>query len=182
MAGGGLGISIRHIEPGDRLTGLSLGEAEFAPLKTFLQRHAHAYEAQNLARTYGAFDAESGRIVGYVALVCGEVVLDDGDARLVQEPGLKYLYDHYPAVKIARLAVDRRVGGRGLGRQLVNLALGLAKGIVSPAVGCRFVIVDAKKGAVRFYERCGFTLLDTAANKERDEPVLFLDLNKIDAA
>jgi hypothetical protein len=40
-------------------------------------------------------------------------------------------------------------------------------------------MVDSKKPAVPFYERCGFTLLDTAANRSRDEPVMFVDLNKV---
>lgn len=179
MAGESLAVNLKQIEPGDRLTGLSLGDAAFAPLKTFLQRHAHTYEAQSLARTYAAFHADTARVVGYVTLVCGEVVVDDCDERLVHEPGLKYLYNHYPAIKIARLAVDRRANGLGLGRTLVNLALGRAKSIICPTVGCRFVMVDSKKDAVRFYERCGFTLLDTAANRGRDEPVMFVDLNKI---
>ena len=181
MAGNGLTIYLRQIEPGDRLTGLKLGEAAFTPLKTFLQKHAHTYEAQSLARTYAAFNSESDRVVGYVTLVCGEVVTDDCDQPLVQEPGLKYLYNHYPAVKIARLAVDARVSGLGLGQALVSLSLGRAKSIICPAVGCRFVMVDSKKGAVRFYERCGFTLLDTIANKARDEPVMWIDLNKVTA-
>jgi len=182
LAGGELSINVKHIEPGDRLTGLRLGNQKFTPLKTFLQKHAHTYETKSLARTYGAFNAETGAVVGYITLVCGEVVTGEGDDNLVQEPGLKYLYNHYPAIKIARLAVDHRIGGRGLGQYLVNLALGRAKDVVCPAVGCRFVMVDSKKESVSFYERCGFTLLDTAANRERDEPVMFVDLNKLAAA
>ncbi|MGA9583405.1 MAG: GNAT family N-acetyltransferase [Allosphingosinicella sp.] len=182
MPEGDLVIDVKQIEPGDRLTGLKLGAAEFAPLKIFLQRHAHTYEAQSLARTYGAFNVETKKVVGYITLVCGEVVTDEGDDPLLAEPGLKYLYNHYPAIKIARLAVDQRAAGMGLGKLLVNLALGRAKSIICPAVGCRFVMVDSKKGAVRFYEKCGFTLLDTPANLERDEPVMFVDLNKIPAA
>lgn len=113
-----------------------------------------------------------------MTLVCGEVVTEDGDD-LLQEPDLKYLYNHYPAVKIARLAVHKDLSGAGLGRALVNLALGQAKRIICPAVGCRFVVVDSKRGAVKFYEKCGFTLLDTPANRERSEPVMFIDLNKV---
>jgi len=173
-----LTIVVKQIRPGDRLTGLSLGDAEFTPLKTFLQRHALKYEAQSLARTYVAARSDSSKVAGYVTLVCGEVVTEDG-GDLLKEPGLKYLYNHYPAVKIARLAVHKDLSGFGLGRALVNLALGQAKRIVCPAVGCRFVVVDSKRGAVKFYEKCGFTLLDTPANRDRDEPVLFIDLNKV---
>lgn len=179
MADGGLSVAIKQIEAGDRLAGLSLGDAAFVPLKTFLQKHAQNYESQSLARTYAAFRSDNGKVAGYITLVCGEVVTDDGDEALVQEPGLKYLYNHYPAVKIARLAVHKDLSGFGLGRALVNLALGQAKRVVCPAVGCRFVVVDSKKQAVKFYEKCGFTLLDTADNRARAEPVMFLDLNKI---
>ena len=170
---------IRLIKPGDRLTGLSLGDQAFTPLKTFLQRHALTYERQSLARTYGVFNvAANDKVVGYITLVCGEVVLNEGDGCLVEDEGLKYLYNQYPAVKIARLAVDTRYRKVGLGHLLVKLALGTAKDAICPAVGCRFVMVDSKKSAVPFYERCGFTLLDTDANKQREEPVMFVDLSK----
>lgn len=175
-----LDLEIRAIRPGDRLTGLKLGDAKFTPLKTFLQQNAATYERQSLSRTYAAFNvAENDRIAGYIALVCGEVVTDDGDPVLVAEEGLKYRYRQYPAVKIARLAVDERVRKRGLGDALVKLAVGIASEHIVPNVGCRFVMVDSKKDARAFYDRLGFTLLDTPANKMREEPVMFIDLSKL---
>jgi hypothetical protein len=48
----------------------------FVPLKTFLQKHARAYHERHLARTYGAF-AEN-KIIAYLTLVCGEIVLEGG--------------------------------------------------------------------------------------------------------
>lgn len=179
MAAGGVSIQIKQIEPGDRLTGLSLGDEAFTPLKTFLAKNALKYETQSLARTYAAFRQDNQRVVGYITLVCGQIEAGDGDEQLVQEPGLQYHYNHYPAVKIARLAVDRRLRGRELGRSFVNLALGQAKSVICPAVGCRFVVVDSKKESVTFYERCGFTMLDTQANRERASPVMWIDLNKV---
>jgi GNAT superfamily N-acetyltransferase len=176
----GLDVEIRLIQPGDRLTGLSLGDQLYTPLKTFLQRHALTYERQSLSRTYAAFSAtQPPKVLGYITLVCGEVVTNEDDGALVQDDGLKYLYNQYPAVKIARLAVDQRHRKSGLGQTLVGLALGTAIDSICPAVGCRFVMVDSKKGAVAFYERCGFTMLDTPANREREEPVMFVDLSKL---
>lgn len=173
-------VEIRLIKPGDRLTGLSLGDQAYAPLKTFVQRHAHAYERQSLARTYGAFDtANNDKLLGYITLVCGEVVIQDGDNALVVEEGLAYHYCQYPAVKIARLAVDRRMREAGIGIALVNLALGIARNFICPNVGCRFVMVDAKRNSVAWYDRRGFTMLDTSENKDRGEPVMFVDLSKI---
>jgi ribosomal protein S18 acetylase RimI-like enzyme len=174
-----LDLDIRLIQEGDRLTGLSLGDAAFVPLKIFLQRHALEYERQSLSRTYAAFQVEPEKVRGYVTLVCGEVVTDDGNGGLIE--GVDYRYRQYPAVKIARLAVDRSLQRKaGLGRQLVDLALGIAKHEVCPSVGCRFVMVESKQNAVKFYEKCGFTMLDTPENRERGEPVMFVDLSKVD--
>ena len=149
--------------------------AEFAPLKIFLQRHAKKYHERNLARTYGAFEGD--RIAAYVTLVCGEIVLE-GDADLLDEPDLAYRYKSYPAVKIARLLVDTRYRNGNVGAALVHLSLGIAKDKISPAVGCRFVTVDAKRDSVGFYAKQGFTLLDTQGNRDRLEPVMFLDLHR----
>jgi GNAT superfamily N-acetyltransferase len=168
-------ISVRQIEPSDKLTGLSLGAADFAPLKTFLQKHAKAYHEKNLARTYAIFS--DSRVIGYITLVCGEIVLE-GDKSLLDEPDLHYKYKTYPALKIARLAVDMRHRNNDYGTLLVDLAVGTAKETICPAVGCRFVAVDSKRDALNFYLRQGFALLDTPENRNRKEPVLFLDLHK----
>jgi GNAT superfamily N-acetyltransferase len=171
-------IEIRQIRPGDRLAGLKLGDSAFSPLKTFLQKHAQRYQEESLARTYAAFDPGAGKAIAYITLVCGEVVTAEDDAPLIDEPELDYRYPQFPAVKIARLAVDQRYRGYDLGRTLVNLALGQAKNVICPAVGCRFVVVDSKVESVRFYEKCGFTMLDTQANRDRASPVMWVDLKK----
>lgn len=175
MPGGVAEITVKQIEPGDKLSGLSLGHADFVPLKTFLTKHAHKYEMQSLARTYGAFTDQ--KIVGYITLTCGEVISNSDCDQLIAD--VEYPYHHYPAVKIARLAVDRRLQGKGLGQQLVKLAVGQAKSIICPAVGCRFITVDSKKQSVDFYRRSGFTLLDTKENRERSSPVMWIDLNRV---
>lgn len=156
----------------------------FLPLKVFIQRHAKTYEAQSLARTYGAYSTDAGsigKLLGYVTLVCGEVVIEDLDAPLLAADGLEYNYRHYPAVKIARLAVDTRARGQNVGTNLVDLSLAIAREEISPSVGCRFLMVDAKRDSVGFYSKLGFTLLDTPTNRERDEPVMFIDLPKLAA-
>jgi ribosomal protein S18 acetylase RimI-like enzyme len=176
-----LSLEIRLIKPGDRLTGLSLGDG-FTALKTFLQRHAKAYHEKSLARTYGVFDrGKQNKVVAYITLVCGEIVVGESDNDILQDSEIYYKYPHYPAIKIARLAVDMKYRGNEIGTTLVNLALGTAKYVICPAVGCRFVVVDSKKSAVKFYQKAGFTILDTEVNRARDEQVLFIDLQKTPA-
>jgi GNAT superfamily N-acetyltransferase len=138
-------VELRPIQPGDKVTGLSLGDQRFTPLKTFLQKQAKEYSNQLLAKSYGVF--QNGKILGYITLVCGEIASED-DVGLADVGNAEYRYKHYPAVKIARLAMDRRYRGSGLGKNLVDFALGMAKRDISTIIGCRFVVVDAKRESV----------------------------------
>jgi GNAT superfamily N-acetyltransferase len=61
----------------------------------------------------------------------------------------------YPALKIARLAVDSRVERRGIGKYLLQFALGIAWAI-SESASCRLVLVESKKASIPFYEKYGF--------------------------
>jgi GNAT superfamily N-acetyltransferase len=171
-------FEIRQIEPGDSFTGLSLGDEKLVALKIFLRKHARPYHEQGLARTYGAFLADKpGKLVAYITLVCGQIETEN---KLKFGPGITYAYDHSPAIKIARLAVDHRLQRGGVGQALVDFSLGVVKSYICPWVGCRFVVVDSKHDAISFYEKkCGFTLLDTDENKKLESPILFLDLYKI---
>ena len=65
-----------------------------------------------------------------------------------------------------------------MGCTLVDFAVGTAKEKICPAVGCRFLVVDSKPGSIKFYENRGFTMLGTEENKNRRQPLLFLDLHK----
>ena len=168
-------FNIRPIKPGvDVLSGLSLGDASHQPLKTFLRKHAAKYHQNNYAKTYGAFlDTNPNKAVGYVTLVCGEIA-----ANPKLEGGDDFPYPHYPAVKIARLAVHKDLRGAGIGYQLTVLAIGIIKTQICPHVGCRFIVLDAKQNSMDFYKRQGFTLLDSDENKTREHPIMFLDMTK----
>lgn len=170
-------VTVKQIEAGDRLTGLSLGHPELAPLKAFVQRHALAYERQSLARTYGAFCGEQ-KLKAYITLVCGQVEIGRDDQPPIPAGEVDYRYPEYPAVKIARLAVHQQLQGSGIGRGLVAMALGIAKDQICPSVGCRFMMVDSKQRSIDFYLKCGFTILDTVANRQRESPVMYIDLGK----
>ena len=172
---------LRPLASHDTLKGLKSGDAAFAPLTAFARNKAQKYEAANLARTYVIDDQSTGRTVAYVTLVCSEVRSVDPQ---LQPENLEFPYDHYPAVKIARLLVDKRYRGenrRGLGKTLVDFALGIARSEICPAVGCRFVVVEAKSQSVGFYEARGFTTIDTPTNRELPAPVMYLDLHKASA-
>ncbi|MDG4595528.1 MAG: hypothetical protein P9F75_07510 [Candidatus Contendobacter sp.] len=96
-----------------------------ASLVDDLQRYAlrHA-EKDLLARTYLALDAGAGvpRLAGYFSLATVSV----DRAAVAQLPELDRLPRFpIPGILLARLAVDTRVRGQGLGRYLFEAALGL---------------------------------------------------------
>lgn len=175
-------FEIRQIEAGDTVTGLSLGDADFQPLKSYLKNEARLHQAQGLARTYGLYNLGANnpkKVLGYMTLVCGEIAAADAPEAQNIADGVLYRYPQFPAVKLARLAVDSSLKGNGWGTIFADLAVGISRNEIAPRVGCRFLVVDAKQKSVAFYKKAGFTLLDTDANRERAEPVMFVDLLKV---
>ena len=67
----------------------------------------------------------------------------------------KVPYSHYPAVKLARLGVSHEFQGKGLGRHLI-ISMALLMSRHDNKTGCRFMVLDAYKDRVAFYEKIGF--------------------------
>jgi len=175
-------LLFREIEPGDGVTGFSLGEDAHQPLKIFLRKCAHGFHKNNIAKTYVLVEPREGmsaKVWGYITLVCSEITIEDGYS--FEECVEANRYQTFPAVKIARLAVDCRLNRQGCGTSMVDWAISLTKKVIAPKVGCRFLIVDSKRDAVSFYETVGFTILDTDRNRKSKHPVLFVDLHRITA-
>ena len=170
---------IRALRDDDGLSALSLGSPELRPLKSFLRRHAREYQRASVARTYVVVDRQDmdrgGRVWGYASLVAGEVHLGPSHAPTVNRWPDKY---SQPAVKLARMAVDQELQGQGFGQALLSWIVTLIQDHVATRIGCRLLVTDAKRSAIGFYERAGFTMLDTETNRNSHQPVMFLLLNK----
>jgi hypothetical protein len=87
-----LSVELREIRDADVLTGLKLGDADFQPLKTFLQRDAKKFHASDLAKTYALFIPLNGRekVIAYITLICAEIATSD--AGEVNGNGVKFTY------------------------------------------------------------------------------------------
>jgi len=126
-------------------------------LRRFALRHA---EKDLLARTFLAIEGTAGgeRLAGYFTLATASV--ERGALSAIESlnrlPGFPI-----PAVLLARLAVDERVQGQGLGRYLFEEALGLTLQLArNGPVTFRLFVTDAiDETAARFYERFGFSRL-----------------------
>ena len=148
-----------------------------------LDRFFRLYAGQNQFRhhvgvTYVA--VEEDEVLGYLTVAPGEIEIDElPDAvrkRLPRYP--------LPVLRLARLAVDARLRGRGLGEQLLRFGLGLAL-TMAEDYGCLGVAVDAKPGAEPFYARYGFRALDVVEGTSDARPrptVMLLSTSEIRAA
>lgn len=170
---------LRPIQSNDDTKKLSLGDATFLPLKIFLQKNALEFHQHEIAKTYILLNPQlaSNRVWGYITLMNSEIVLNEGQRP--QEPSASSKYEAFPAVKIARLAVDKTLQGQGFGRMILDWSISHIKLAIMPHVGCRFMVVDAKRDSIQFYQKGGFTLLDTESNHSDEHPLMFIDLCKI---
>src|ERR1700733_1757031 len=128
-------------------------------LDNYLKRHAWTNQQKiSIGVSYVAADESAPRIVlGYFTLAMAGGPPDAFPKKYVR--GLPP-YD-LPLILLARLAVDRRFAGRGIGHALISEALRISLR-VADEVGCRCVITDAYPNRVSWYARYGFVPIDGA--------------------
>ena len=136
--------------------------AGFACGKEALDRWLHHYAGQNerrdATRTFVAA-GEGGAVRGYYTLLAGQV--EHGEATVPVRKGLSRHFP-IPVAILARLAVDIRSQGQGLGARLLDDALERVSR-AAQEVAVRAVIVHAiDDTATAFYRRFGFRGLSVA--------------------
>jgi ribosomal protein S18 acetylase RimI-like enzyme len=122
------------------------------PLDEFLRQFARQNDEKGLSRTYVATRPGEFEVLGYVTIRVGEVACAD------LPPDTQRGLPRYPVpvLHVARLAVDKRARGIGLGEALLVHALRKALD-TAEEVGVWGVEVIAKDEAARsFYRRYGF--------------------------
>jgi GNAT superfamily N-acetyltransferase len=119
-----------------------------------------------------------GRILGFVTVSPATL---DADA----VPSKRRLPPYpVPVLRLARLAADERVRGAGIGRALLRFSIELAEKL-RDEVGCVGLLVDAKAGAVDFYEKYGFVPVAIVEGAARIVPApspMFLSLGSVPRA
>lgn len=148
-----------HEEPINRSQDCAAFDCGEAPLNEFLQRHARKSHEQGGAKTFVALSsADHKTIFGFYSL-------SPAAAGYARTPSVvkRGLGRHdVPGFRLARLAVDRTLQGRGLGGQLL-LAAGRRCLRAAAEVGGVMLIIDAKSdGVAKWYSRYGAVPLDDA--------------------
>jgi GNAT superfamily N-acetyltransferase len=169
-----MAIVIRRLEQNDEAENFDCRDEA---LNNYLKRHAWTnQEKSSIGVSYVAADEGPPRIVlGYFTLAMASVPRAMFPKNYVR--GLPP-YD-LPLILLARIAVDRRFSGRGLGHALISEALRVSLR-VADEVGCRCVVTDAYRDRIGWYARYGFVPIEGAA--ESGPQRMFLDLRKVRAA
>lgn len=145
-------VEIRPLARDDDRTGFSCGHAD-------LDRFFEHYAGQNqfklhLAVTYVAL--VDARTVGFATVAPSSI-----ERASVPSARLRKRLPSYPlpVLRLARLGVDTRARGLGIGKGLLRHVLVLALE-QRDRLGCVGVVTDAKPDAVGFYESLGFQPLE----------------------
>lgn len=135
-------------EEGFTLDGFDCGNNE---LNFYLEKFASVNDFSNISKTFVSIIDK--RVVGFVTLCTASLEFKELPKNYNNLP--KY---PIPAIRIARLAVDKAYQGKGIGKSLLGFAF---KKIIlaSLNVGIKLVVVDAKEEAKTFYEHFGFVSL-----------------------
>src|ERR1700682_4896970 len=169
-----MAVVIRRLEEHDEVENF---DCDDDALNNCLKRHAWTnQEKSSIGVSYAALDEDAPRtVLGYFTLAMASVPREAFPKKYVR--GLPP-YD-LPLILLARLAVDRRFAGRGLGPALILEALRISFR-VADEVGSRCIITDAYRDRVSWYARYGFVPIEGAAAGGPQR--MFLDVRTIRAA
>lgn len=145
-------VEIRPLARDDDRSGFSCGQAD---LDRFLEHYAGQNQFKlHLAVTYVA--VMEARIVGFATVAPSSL-----ERATVPSARLRKRLPSYPlpVLRLARLGVDLRAQGLGIGKALLRHVLALAIE-QRDRLGCVGVVTDAKPDAVVFYEGLGFRTLE----------------------
>jgi len=136
---------VEKLRPDHKIEGFDCGREE---LNRYLSRYAWTNQQAGAAQTYVGLVGDTA--VGYHTLAVGEVTREEAPERLIK--GLARV----PLMLLARLAIDRRWQGQGIGKALLRDAMQRTLQAADIA-GIRAFAVHAKdQNARNFYQKFDF--------------------------
>ena len=144
------------------------------PLNNYLQKYAWANQAKSSigVTNVAVEEAAPRRVLGYFTIAMSSVPRQLFPRKFVR--GLPN-YD-LPLILLARLAVDIRFAGKGIGHGLMSEVFRIALR-VSNEVGCRCIVTDAYRDRISWYARYGFVPVEGSAPEGPQR--MFLDIRTI---
>jgi len=162
-------INIEVLDKTHYRDGFDCGVGE---LNTFLKKYARQHQKNSISKTFVAVPVSAAgkankEVLGYYTLSSGQI--DQSQLPVTKK------HPRHPVsiARLARLAVDLKSQGDGVGGSLLYDALNKAKA-ASDMMGIYAVIVDAKDNSTKaFYEHYGFIEL------QNPDLTLFLPMKTI---
>lgn len=154
-------------------------------LNDFIINEARPFRRALLSVTYVLAERDNpNNVVGFCSLANDRISLSDFEnktdfnrfRRQKRFPQSKRMKS-YPAVKLCRLAVDKKARGISAGTFLLDFIKSYF--INDNKTGCRFITVDAYLPAIPFYEKNGFVPLNTDDEDATYTRLLYFDLNDL---
>lgn len=124
-------------------------------LNDWLVRYSIQNQKKGLSRSYVSLSKDKNSIAGFYTLAFGSVRKEESTEEVAHGAPAHPI----PVLVVARLAIDHKYQGIGLGRSLMRDAIIRAIS-ASEIAGLRAVVVDAKdERAAAFYTHLGFTAI-----------------------
>ena len=129
-------------------------------LNEFLLKDSKVYMDRRLAVTY--IIESDNDTVGYFSVSNDKLTVREVDKSAWRK--IKRFFNHekhrsdYPAVKVGRLAVNKKYQGSDIGSDILNFIKSMF--VHKNRTGCVFVTVDALREALPFYLKNSFKCLD----------------------
>ncbi len=157
-------ITPKLLEESDNVSQFSCGVTE---IDTFIHEEALSFQNERLGVSYLFFYQDN--LIGFVTLSMADLKKE----RMNREDRLPIGRENYPALQIGQLAVCSDLQGKDVGTYICDFCLNMAIEL-SERVGCRFLVLNAKRRVIGFYRKYGFRLL--AGQEQRREPIMFLNI------
>ncbi len=143
-------------------------DCEDEDLNEFIKEDAKRYHETHFARTY--VYRINAKPIAFSSLCIDSV--KSRSYEIIESQKRKII----PALKLARLAVDKEYKGQKIGQALLYHSIYHAFEINRDHAACRLLIVDSKPGIEGYYTQYGFTELPSG---KKDYKTLYLDLMTI---
>lgn len=160
-------FKLEPLTPSITLFGFSCRIGEY---NEYLYNDAIRSQDDHIARTWLLRERGTGKIAAYMSLIMDAIKLSFNEKEL---HNLNYPFKTIPAMKIAKLAVDRTSAAqyKGIGSFMIEAARGKALVCNNDCCAARFLTVDADiehdEGVLAFYEKNGFIQNIELFNKYR---------------
>ncbi len=149
-------------------------------LNEFLLKDAQLYEDEFLAHTYVIVN--ENEIVAYFSVLADKVSRSLVPKNVWRKLGKKIPHEKhfnsYPALKIARLAVNKRYRGQEIGTNIIQ-SIAHRSAQSSEFMACRFLTVDAYKTARQFYLKNDFVPLINEEDSNSNTIPMYMDLKEL---